>query len=56
MAMIEAKLAQQLAYLEQEPLYGTFLYPQKVYHDATWIGIGASKLYEVMELERIFFG
>ena len=32
--MIEAKLVQQLAYLEQEPLCGTFLDLQKVYHDA----------------------
>ena len=31
--MIEAKLVQQLAYLEQEPLCGTFLDLQKVYHD-----------------------
>ena len=33
MTMIEAKLVQQLAYLEQEPLCGTFLDLQKEYHD-----------------------
>ena len=46
--IIEEKLAQQLAYIEQEPFFGVFIYPKK-----TFDAMGCERCLQILEGYRV---